>query len=101
MANTRGEGSKAATGQRMIELKVRFWTNNLADAKGLIRPKHAWSSGVVRIEPNSSHGIAAGKPVPFNSLMHLPAVMEKVLIQHGIVLHPDSRTRRYFKAIGD
>ena len=35
----------------MIEVKVRFWTNDLADGKDRIRPKHAWGSGVVRMAP--------------------------------------------------
>jgi len=45
---------EAEHGQKMIEVKLRFWTNNLAGKSGQIIPKHAWSSGVVRIEPNKS-----------------------------------------------
>jgi len=80
----------------MIEIKIRFWTNKLAKGEGQIRPKHAWSSGVVRMESNRSHGIKPTNPMPFNSLMHLPSVIEKVLINHGIVLHSDNRMKRYF-----
>ena len=71
----------------MIEIKVRFWTNDIADESGHVLPKHAWASGVVRIEPNALHGIKPGKPRPFHSLMDLSAMIEKVLIQHEIVLH--------------
>ena len=86
---------EAAHGQKMIEVKLRFWTNGIAERSGHILPKHAWSSGVVRIEPNKAHGIRAGKPQPFHSLMDVSAIVEKVLIQHGIVLHPSSRTKKY------
>jgi hypothetical protein len=44
---------KAQQGERMIEVKIRFWTNDIADGKGNIFPKHAWSSGVVRMEKMS------------------------------------------------
>jgi hypothetical protein len=66
--------AKAATGARdaskrdkkMIEIKVRFWTNDLAP-EGAVLPKTARSSGVVRIESNAAHGITSGKARPFNS----------------------------------
>ncbi len=79
----------------MIEVKVRFWTNDLAVGKGKIRPKHAWGSGVVRIDRNDSHGITPGDPVPFNSLSEIPPKIEKVLIDHGITLHPSDRMKKY------
>lgn len=84
----------AQPGERMIELKIRFWTNNLADGKGRIRPKHAWSAGVVTMERNQTHNIMSGKPEPFHTLMNLPAVLEKVLVRHGVTLHPSRRMRK-------
>ena len=36
------ETREAAHGKRMLEVRVRFWTNDLAEGKGRIRPKHAW-----------------------------------------------------------
>ena len=96
MARRKRNSVKASPGERMIEIKIRLWTNDLATGAGRIRPKHAYSSGVVRMESNKSHGITSKKPVPFNSLMHLPSVIEKVLISHGIVLHFDNRMQRYF-----
>ena len=92
------EEKEAAHGQKMIEVKVRFWTNDIANDKGKIIPKHAWSSGVVRMEGNKSHGIIPDKPLPFHSLMDLSAVIEKVLINHGIVLHPSRRMRKYVES---
>ena len=79
----------------MIELRVRFWTNDLADGKGRIRPKHAWGGGVVRMAPNDAHGIVGGDAVPFNSVAEIPAKIEKVLIDHEITVHKSARMRKY------
>jgi hypothetical protein len=89
------ETREAAHGKRMIEVRVRFWTNDLAEGKGRIRPKHAWAAGVVRLEPNDSHGIRSASPVPFNSIAEIPAKIEKVLIDNGVSLHPSDRMRKY------
>jgi hypothetical protein len=88
-------GLEAGPGERMIEVKIRFWTNNIADGKGRVRPKHAWPSGAVRMQPNKTHGIKGRKPVVFHSIMELPAVIERVLINNGIVLHLSSRSKLY------
>lgn len=81
------ESREAAQGQRMIEIRVRFWTNDLADGEGRVQPKHAWSGGVVRISSNRSHGIVPRDPIPFNSMAEIPGKIEKVLIDHGITIH--------------
>jgi hypothetical protein len=81
----------------MIEIKVRFWTNDIAAEKGKVVPRHAWSSGVVRIERNRSHGIDPGAPKPFHSLLDVGHVIEKTLIEHGVVLHPSRTMRKYVK----
>jgi len=85
---------EAAHGEKMIELKVRFFTNALAP-KGRVVPKEGWTRGVVRITPNEAHGIASGRAQHFNSLMEIPAVIEQVLIDNEIVLHTDSKTAKY------
>ncbi|MGO8972042.1 MAG: hypothetical protein ACLQNV_00730 [Steroidobacteraceae bacterium] len=89
------KGIKANTNERMIEIKLRFWTNGIAKGKGNVLPKHAWSSGVVRIERNESHGIKPRSPQPFHSLLDVGAVVEDVLIAHGIVLHPSKKMQKY------
>lgn len=86
---------EAKHGEKMIEVKIRFWTNNIAEEEGKIVPKHAWSSGVVRIESNASHDIKPGKPIPFHSLMDMNAVIEEVLIKQGITLHTSRNLRKY------
>jgi len=80
------ESREAKYGERMIEVRIRFWTDKIAEGEGQIRPKHAWASGEVKMRRNESHGITPKGPRLFNSLMELPVVIEKVLIQHGVKL---------------
>ena len=86
---------EAEPGEKMIEVKVRFWTNNIAAGPNRVIPKHAWTSGVVRMERNRSHGIEPGNPKPFHSLLDVTAIIEKVLINHGVVLHPSRTMKKY------
>jgi len=86
---------EAVHGEKMIAVKVRFWTNDLSGESGKIIPKHAWSSGVIRMECNPSHGIEPKHPGIFHSLLDVGAVMEKVLIEHGVVLHPSRKMKKY------
>jgi hypothetical protein len=86
---------EAAQDKKMIEIKIRFWTNDIADEKGKLVPKHAWSSGTVRIERNKRHGIKPGKAQLFHSLLDVGSAVEKVLLEQGIVLHPSKRMRKY------
>lgn len=90
------EELEASHGEKMIEVKVRFWTNDIAEGEGKIFPKHAWLSGVIRMERNKAHGIVPGKAIPFHTLMDLPSVIEKVLIMHDIQLHLSRRMKKYF-----
>lgn len=98
MATATIEEREAVHGQKMIEVKVRFWTNDIATSKGKIVPKHAWSSGVVRIDRNKAHGITPGKPIPFHSLLDIGAVIERCLISHGISLHLGKKMKKYVQA---
>jgi hypothetical protein len=86
---------QAAQGEKMIEVRIRFWTNELAETKGDIKPKHAWGSGVVMMDRNRSHGISPQNPIPFQSLLDLPQKIEKVLIDHGVTIHKSSRMKKY------
>jgi hypothetical protein len=88
--------ARAPHGEKMIEVKVRFWTNNIAEA-GAVIPKHAWSGGVVRMEGNTAHGIKPKKPRPFHTVMDISAVIERVLIDHGIVLLSSPKQRKYLR----
>lgn len=93
MEDTRSQEAKQ--GERMIEIKVRFWTNDIASEEGKVLPKHAWTSGVVRIERNATHGISPGSPRPFHTLLDVGSVIEKVFIDHGIILHHSRRMKKY------
>ncbi len=89
------KGDKEAPhGEKMIEIKLRFWTNNIA-SDGKVRPKHAWTSGVVRVERNDAHGLVPGNPKPFHSLLDIGAVVEKTLIEHGVTLLPSEKMKKY------
>jgi hypothetical protein len=81
-------------GQKMIEVKVRFWTNDIAGDAGKIVPKHARTSGVVRLKPKDLHGIKKVKAVPFHSLLDLPAAIEKLLIRGEIQLHASRKMKK-------
>jgi len=101
MAKKSNNTQEAAHGERMIEVKLRFWTNGLAGKAGEIVPKHAWAAGVVRMEPNKSHGIVSMHPKPFHSLMDVGAVIENVLIEHGLMLHPSRKMQKYIEIDAD
>jgi hypothetical protein len=92
-----GRATKPKYGEKMIEVKIRFWTDEISNQEGHIVPKHAWTSGVVRMERNDSHGIVPGSPRPFNSLMEIPAAIEKVLIEHNIKLRRIKRMGDYIE----
>lgn len=94
------EKRKALQGERMIEMRIYFWTNDLVKGAGIIRPKHAWSSGMIRLEKNKSHGIVPGRTIPFHSLLDLPSVIEKVLIAQGITLHATRKMKKYLDLHG-
>jgi hypothetical protein len=85
----------AKQGEKMIEVRIRFWTDEIASEKGKILPKHAWSYGVVHVQRNESHEISPENPRPFNSLLDIGSVIEKVLIEHGIVLHVGGKMKKY------
>lgn len=81
-------------GERMIEVKIRFWTDGIS-APEKVRPKHGWTSGVVRIKTNKTHGITTGKARSFNSLLELGTAIEQVLKDHGVVLHISRGMKTY------
>jgi hypothetical protein len=89
------DAREAKHGEKMIEVKVRFWTDDLAGSHDKVIPKHAWTAGVIRIERNGSHGIVPGKPITFNSLLDMGSAIEKVLKNQGIVLHVGRGMKAY------
>lgn len=86
---------KAEHGQKMIGVKVRFFTNGIAAGESEVMPKRGWTRGVVRFERNDVHGLKDGDPSVFNSLMELPSAIEKLLIRGGVMLHAASPMKKY------
>ena len=91
------QSREAKYGERMLKVTVRFFTNGIAEGEGQIEPKHAWTRDIVRMERNESHGIIPKHSHPFNSLMEIPQVIEKVLIEQGITLHCEAKMAKYIK----
>lgn len=91
------EKSKPAVqGEKMIEIRIKFFTNNIAKQKGNIIPKNCWDSGMIVMERNTLHDIRPNTPKPFPSLSALQADIEKVLIQHGINMRHSNRSKKLF-----
>jgi hypothetical protein len=88
----------APHGQKMIELTIRFWTNNLSRKRGHIVKKECWDAGVVYMHENLAHGITSANPMPFHSLLDLPAKIEKVLITHKVKAHPGKLSKKYIRS---
>ena len=90
-------GVKAQHGEKMIEVKLRFWTNDIAEKEGEIIPKHARTAGVVGMEPNKTHGFTSGGMIHFHSLLDIGAAIEKLLINNDIKLLPSSKMEKYIE----
>ena len=79
---------KANHGEKMIEVRVRFWTDEITNTPKVIVPKHAWDFGYVEIAANASHGLKqSGSSVKFNSVLELPQAIADLLVQEGVQLH--------------
>lgn len=78
---------EATYGEKTIETRVRFGTDDIADTERHILPKHCWTSGTIKIPKNDSHGIGSGKAKPFNSLMQIADGIEQILIEAGVRMH--------------
>ena len=85
---------------KMISIEIKLWTDGLAATAGAVRPKHAWSGGMVYVPSNALHGIKASKTKPFNSMADLAVVIEDAIIAHGIKLHPGTKMKLYMAEDG-
>ncbi len=48
---------KVPHGQKMIEVRLRFWTNAIAKKKDHIVPKHCWDHGTLYLIENEGHEV--------------------------------------------
>ena len=84
----------AKHGEKMVEVRIRFWTDGMSSRKDSVIPKHAWDSGVIIMEGNKTHGITPGSPQPFNSILDLTSVLAKVLVEHGVTIRTNRKLRK-------
>ena len=87
----------ARYGEKTIRLTVYFWANNIASSPAKVDQRKARAQGAVQIQANKSHGIAAGKAVPFNSMPEIGIAIEKVLIEAGVKLRLSAQEKKYRK----
>ena len=78
---------EARHGEKMIEVRVRFWTNDIANTKGHIVPKNCWPAGMVYVFRNESHGIKSSRTMPFNSLDEVQNAIEQAMEDVEIKVH--------------
>ena len=95
--NSNSDARIAKHGDKMIEIRVLFWTNNITGQKDTVIPKHAWDHGMVVMDKNDSHGIKRGRPQPFHSILDLQAIIAKVLVEQGVTLHTGRKLRKLVK----
>ena len=88
------EARKAPHGERAIQLTVNFWTDGIVEGEGNIRPKHAWSFGIIDLRAKKAHGIKSSN-LHFDSLAEIPSKIEELLIREGITLHPGAKMAKY------
>jgi hypothetical protein len=86
---------EAKHGEKMIEIRIRFWTDGISPEPGKVVPKHALTSGVVHIQRNKAHGIVPKHPRTFNSLLDVGLAIEKTIKENGIVLHLSRGMQKY------
>jgi len=89
---------KPIQGEKMIEIRLRFWTNSIAPSKGHILPKHMWSSGTARLIKNDSHGISVEKSELFNTQLEMGVAIETLLIKNKIKVHPGVTMDKYLSS---
>lgn len=77
---------EAPHGQKMIEVTLRFWTNDIAPTEGKIIPKHMHDSGMMKISVNDVHGITDANPTPFK-LRDLQSRLQELFEAHDIIVH--------------
>ena len=90
---------EADYGEKMIEVRIRFWTNDIAETKGHILPKHCWSAGMVYAPRNDSHGIKSSRRMPFNSLDEVQNAIEQAMEDIGIKVHENKKTPKKKKRV--
>jgi len=88
---------EAKHGERMIELKIAFFTDNIASEEGKVIPKVCWDVGTVRLLANASHGLRPSEPYFFSGLSELLPTIERLLAENEVkVLHYSGKTKSLY-----
>ena len=88
----------AEHGKKMIEIKIRFFTDAIAP-EGQVVPRQGWTCGVALVTPNSLHGITSlNHPIVFNTWSEMNVAIEKALIEANVKLRPYGRMQKYIIA---
>ena len=82
---------KPKRGEKMIKVVLYFWTDELAEKKGHIKPKVCWDYGVVTLPANSSHGVTASQDHFSRPSKILPTI-EKLFKKQGIKMVQGNRS---------
>lgn len=70
-----------------IFVTVSFWTTFLKeDGTRRIIPKQAWAAGTLYVRASETHGIKAGRTVPFNNLEEFLVKIDEVLKENEVTL---------------
>ncbi len=77
---------KIPYGKRTIEVRLRFWTDGIAQKEDYVVPKHCWEHGFVLLVKNEEHGISPGKKA-FRSIAEVGRAVEMLLAKEGITVH--------------
>lgn len=88
--------STAPYGQKMIQVKLYFFTDTIAP-EGQIRPGHATASGFVGVKSNPAHGIEGGEQIPFNRVSEILPAIEDALAKSGVTLHLDGPAKKLYE----
>jgi hypothetical protein len=89
------EARAAKHGQKMLEVRVRFWTDDIAKKKGEVIPKHAWGSGMINIDRNEAHGLTPERWLAFNSMAEIASVIEKCILENGVKIISSRKMKKY------
>jgi len=75
---------RSTHGKKTIEVRLRFFTDDLAQQDGHIVPKHCWSIGGASMPVNEDHGIESRQTVLFNSIAAILPAIEELFSANGI-----------------
>jgi hypothetical protein len=84
-------------GERMIEVRLKFFTDELSGRPGYIVPGYCWDHGVVVVSANQAHEVkVGGNPLIFHTLDGIPDAVTRALHRSGVTLVPGYGTRKRY-----